>query len=212
MRMERINDRQVRCLITAQDLQQRKLMLRELKYGNRETSELFREILNRATTEYGFNEDELPVMIEAVPVSNNELLIILSAVEDAEELDPHFAHFAEPPVETNDGTDQESFLDQKGNERPAPVCLVRFNTIDECMDFCRLVSNSFPGESRLYKTEEYGLLLALIRPDSMSGEDFLVFLNGVLEYADLVEGSPLIYAYLNEHVQPVMEDPLHKLA
>ncbi len=42
MRMERINDRQVRCLITAQDLKQRKLMLRELKYGNRETSELFR--------------------------------------------------------------------------------------------------------------------------------------------------------------------------
>ena len=212
MRMERINDRQVRCLITAQDLQQRKLMLRELKYGNRETSELFREILNRATTEYGFNEDELPVMIEAVPVSNNELLIILSAVEDAEELDPHFAHFAEPSVEANDGAGQESFLDQKENERPAPVCLVRFNTIDECMDFCRLISNTFPGENRLYKTQEYGLLLALIRPDSMSGEDFLLFLNGVLEYADLVEGSPLIYAYLNEHVQPVMEDPLHKLA
>ena len=98
MRMERINDRQVRCLITAQDLKQRKLMLRELKYGNRETSELFREILTRATTEYGFNEDELPVMIEAVPLNANELLIILSAVEDAEELDPHFAHFAEPPV------------------------------------------------------------------------------------------------------------------
>ena len=125
MRMERINDRQVRCLITAQDLKQRKLMLRELKYGNRETSELFREILTRATTEYGFNEDELPVMIEAVPLNANELLIILSAVEDAEELDPHFAHFAEPPVEKDAAPPQETFY---GKDEENDFSLVRTST------------------------------------------------------------------------------------
>ena len=209
MRMERINDRQVRCLITAQDLKQRKLMLRELKYGNRETSELFREILTRATTEYGFNEDELPVMIEAVPLNANELLIILSAVEDAEELDPHFAHFAEPPVEKDAAPPQETFYDQGENMPPLPVCLVRFPDIDACMRFCRSFAR-FPGRSRLYKTEEHGLLLALLRPESMSGQDFFRFLNSVLEYADVVDNSAILYAYLDEHEHPVMEDPLKK--
>lgn len=212
MRMERINDRQVRCLITAQDLQQRKLMLRELKYGSRETSELFREILTRATTEYGFNEDELPVMIEAVPLSASELLIILSAVEDAEELDPHFARFAEPPQEKEQASEQETFYQPEENARPVPVCLVRFQDIDECVRFCRSIAASFKGRSRLYKTAEYGLLLALIRPETMSGTDFFNFLNGVLEYADLVENSPVIYAYLNEHATPVMEEPLKKFS
>ena len=44
----------------------------------------------------------------------------------------------------------------------------------------------------------------------MSGQDFFRFLNTVLEYADIVDNSAILYAYLDEHEHPVMEDPLKK--
>ena len=94
MRMEKINEHQVRCLISSQDLLQRKLTAGELRYGAPETRALFKEVLQKASQQYGFNKEEYPVMIEAVPVTEG-LLIVLSAVENPEETDPHFVHFHE---------------------------------------------------------------------------------------------------------------------
>ena len=94
MHMEKINEHQVRCLISSQDLLQRKLTAGELRYGAPETRALFKEVLQKASQQYGFNKEEYPVMIEAVPVTEG-LLIVLSAVENPEETDPHFVHFHE---------------------------------------------------------------------------------------------------------------------
>lgn len=94
MRMEKINEHQIRCVVNNADLAMHKITTNELRYGSNEANELFRTMLDEASAQYNFNEEELPVMIEAIPMNSEELLIIISAVEDADELDPHFVKFS----------------------------------------------------------------------------------------------------------------------
>ena len=125
MRMEKINSSQIRIVITSQDLQEWKLSVREMKYGSRETTELFRQMLQKAAQQFSFNQEGLPIMIEAVPIGPEELLLIISAVEDAEELDPHFASFS-PPSPALPGFSEEqtqSFPSEREGHAPRAVVL-----------------------------------------------------------------------------------------
>lgn len=214
MRIIRVNERQIRCMLTTQELTQRSLDIGKLRYGGHETTELFREVLNTAVTQYGFNQDELPLMIEAIP-TNEGLLVIISAVEEAEELDAHFANFSsyEPDEGVNDrARTQETFLDAANINHTINNALVSFSSIDEAADFSKHIALVFPGDSELYFDKERHIYyLALIRTDNISTEAFIQFLNTVSEYGDLVEGSSFLYAFLKEHDKPVMTDPLTKL-
>lgn len=216
MRMERINDRQVRCVITAQDLEERKISLNELKYGSRETKELFHDMLSAASSKYRFNEEGLPIMIEAIPVSADELLVIISAVEDAEELDPHFAKFADVESISPENSEEEKTAGFAAQERLMETvrsCLLDMADIDAVIRFCRKIGPVYPGHSALYRKEHAeGYYLALMRPEDMSGKDFNAVLNSVMEYADLVPGGTVLAAYLKEHDKPVMEEPLRVLS
>ena len=215
MRMEKINEHQIRCTLTAQDLSARRLTLRDLKYGSSETMDLFRDIVNKVSAEFSFNSEQLPLMIEAVPLPEDSLLLIISAIEDAEELDAHFAQFAASTQDINPDTEngQETFYEPERAERiHIEVCLVRFSAIDEVIDFAKKLGSSFHGESELYLASGHTYYLALLKPDTMDAKAFLAFLNSIMEYGDLVEGSALRYAYLKEHEQPVMADPLRTLS
>ena len=57
--MEKINSSQIRIVITSQDLQEWKLSVREMKYGSRETTELFRQMLQKAAQQFSFNQEGL---------------------------------------------------------------------------------------------------------------------------------------------------------
>ncbi len=215
MHMEKINEHQIRCTLSAQDLNARRLTLKDLKYGSSETMDLFRDIVNKVSAEFSFNSEQLPLMIEAVPLPEDSLLLIISAIEDAEEMDAHFAQFAASARENIPDIfpEQETFYEP---ERPprvqVDVCLVRFSAIDEVIEFSKKLGSSFHGKSELYLDSSHTYHLALLRPESMETKDFLNYLNSIMEYGDLVEGSALRYAYLKEHEEPVMLDPLHTLS
>ena len=55
--------------------------------------ELFREMMQQASNELGFEVDDIPLMIEAIPISSECLILIITKVEDPEELDTRFSRF-----------------------------------------------------------------------------------------------------------------------
>ena len=211
MQIKKINDRQIRCVVTTEDLEAHQLTVKELRYGSTATSALFREVVAAASSQYGFNEEELPLMIEAVPIQNGELLLIISAVEDAEELDPHFAKYAEPVNADETSEEKEARFFETDNEKEGPgVCVFGLSDIEAVLAFAMRLSR-FPGRADLYRQKaESGFYLALIRPESMEAKDFNVFLNTVSEYADMVPQPEALYAVLSEHEKPVMTDVVRK--
>ena len=93
MKIEKINDNQIRCTLTKSDLEERHIRLSELAYGSDKAKDLFRDMMQQANTEFGFEADNIPLMIEAIPVSADSIILIISKVEDPEELDTRFSKF-----------------------------------------------------------------------------------------------------------------------
>ncbi len=96
MKIEKVNENQIRCTLTRQDLDNRQLKLSELAYGTEKAKSLFREMMQQASFEFGFEAEDIPLMIEAIPLSSDTIILIITKVEYPEELDTRFSKFSEP--------------------------------------------------------------------------------------------------------------------
>ncbi|MCD7745406.1 MAG: adaptor protein MecA [Lachnospiraceae bacterium] len=94
MRIEKINDRQLRCTLTTEDLASRNINLKEFAYGSDKARELFQDMMTVAAQDFGFEVDNIPLVIEAIPVSMDTIILIVTKVEDPEELDTRFSRFS----------------------------------------------------------------------------------------------------------------------
>ena len=94
MKIERINENQIRCTLTSSDLSARNLNLGELAYGTEKAKKLFHEMIQKASNEVGFEADDIPLMVEAIPLSSESIMLIITKIEDPEELDTRFSRFS----------------------------------------------------------------------------------------------------------------------
>ena len=95
MKIERINDNQIRCTLSREDLISRHIKLSELAYGSAKARELFRELMEQASYQYGFEAEDIPLMIEAIPLSSESIVLLVTKVESPDELDTRFSRFSE---------------------------------------------------------------------------------------------------------------------
>lgn len=93
MKIEKLSDKQIRCILDKSDLADRHLKISELAYGTEKAKELFREMMRQASYEFGFDAENIPLMIEAIPVSSECVVLVVTKVEDPEELDTRFSKF-----------------------------------------------------------------------------------------------------------------------
>ena len=107
MRIERINENSIRCVLTNFDLSVRNVKLSELTYGSEGAKSLFREMMQKASHEVGFEADDIPIMVEAIPMSNDSIMLIITKIDDPEELDTRFSRFA--PFEEEDTAPWNNF-------------------------------------------------------------------------------------------------------
>ena len=94
MKIEKINDNQIRCTLTKADLADRQIKLSELAYGSEKAKSLFRDMMLQANAEFGFEANDIPLMIEAIPMPNDCVVLIITKVSDPEELDTRFSKFS----------------------------------------------------------------------------------------------------------------------
>lgn len=97
MRIEKINDNQIRCTLNKKDLSDRELRISELAYGTDKAKALFRDMVQQASYEFGFDAENIPLMIEAIPMYPDTLVLLITKVEDPDELDTRFSTFSEDP-------------------------------------------------------------------------------------------------------------------
>lgn len=107
MKIEKVNEQQIRCTLTREDLLNRELKISELAYGTEKAKSLFRDLMQQAAYECGFEAEDIPLMIEAIPLNAECIVLIVTKVEDPEELDTRFAKFA-PSIHDDDYEMEES--------------------------------------------------------------------------------------------------------
>lgn len=114
MKIEKISDNQIRCTLNKSDLIDRELKISELAYGTEKAKALFRDMIQQAFYEFGFEVDDIPLMIEAIPVSTECLILVITKVEDPDELDTRFSKFSSFNIHGNNdkNEDEDSYADE----------------------------------------------------------------------------------------------------
>lgn len=107
MKIEKINENQIRCTLTREDLETHQIRISELAYGTDKAKKLFRDMMQQAQIQFGFEADNIPLMIEAIPINADSIVLIITKVEDPEELDTRFSKFA--PFKDNAQTENIQF-------------------------------------------------------------------------------------------------------
>lgn len=95
MKIEKLNENQIKCILTNADLSSRKIDLSELAYGSEKAKNLFYDMMQQAQHEFGFTTGGTPLVVEAIP-SRDCLTLIITKVTDPEELDARFSSFSSP--------------------------------------------------------------------------------------------------------------------
>lgn len=115
MKLEKVNDHQIRCTLTKADLVDREIKLSELAYGTEKAKDLFRDMMQQAAYEFGFEAEDIPLMIEAIPLSSECIVLIITKVEDPEELDTRFSNFA-PSIHEEENTELDEMIQSISEE------------------------------------------------------------------------------------------------
>ena len=236
MKIEKLNENQIRCTLTHADLAARHLKLSELAYGTEKAKSLFRDMMQQASFDFGFEAEDIPLMIEAIPASSDSIVLIITKVEDPEELDTRFSKFT-PLGETDtlnsetleklQGADEflnllnkvkEAAADVKpasGDTSSAPfsIRLFSFEDLDSVIQASRLLSPLYHGANTLYKDTENGMFILAIAPSEHSRNEFNKICNMLSEYGKGCPSSPAKEAFLLEHGSCMIpEAALNKLS
>lgn len=234
MKIEKIDDNSIKCTLSSLDLSSRNLNLRDMTYGSQAAKRLFNEMMQKAKEEVGFSIENTPLMIEAIPLQGGAVQLIISKVDDPEELDTRFSKFSaagsgqngwisELATQILEGaqglmkqlkeTEEEpGVVEEKKEPRDEGIRLYRFRTLDRVIDAAKAVSYCDLGANSLYKAEDQkGYYLSL----HSQGDD-IDSLNRVanllLEYGERVNGGSATEAYYKEHMeQLVPKNALQKL-
>ena len=180
MKIEKVNENHIRCTLTREDLASRELKISELAYGTEKAKTLFRDMMRQANFEFGFEAEDIPLMIEAIPLNTECIVLIITKVEDPEELDTRFSRFAPSVTEDHGYEDPEyqgaeesshEILDlfrrmqtqqEAGEVNTSGQCtdvseakphirIFRMNTLRHVMEVSSLIAGSYRGSSTLYK-------------------------------------------------------------
>ena len=120
MKIERVNDHQIRCTLTRDDLAKRDLKITELAYGTEKAKELFQDMMQQANIEFGFEAEDTPLMIEAIPINSECIVLVITKVDDPDELDTRFSNFApslrDEEDEDEDDGDEDYYDDEYDEE------------------------------------------------------------------------------------------------
>ncbi len=102
-------------------------------------------MMQQAAFEFGFEADDIPLMIEAIPISPESLILVVTKVEDPDELDTRFSKFspeeAEEEGEEEEEEDDNSYADEIIN------C---FSQLDELLDTDKESSKESNDSNAIY--------------------------------------------------------------
>ena len=234
MKIEKIDDNSIKCTLSSLDLSSRNLNLRDMTYGSQAAKRLFNEMMQKAKEEVGFSIENTPLMIEAVPLQGGAVQLIVSKVDDPEELDTRFSKFSaagsgqngwisELATQILEGaqglmkqlkeTEEEpGVAEEKKESGDEGIRLYRFRTLDRVIDAAKAVSYCDLGANSLYKAEDKKGYYLSLHSKGDDTDSLNRAANLLLEYGERVNGGSATEAYYKEHMeQLIQENALQKL-
>lgn len=230
MRIEKISDKQIRCTLTPDDLNDRHLNISELAYGSEKARSLFREMLSQASRDFNFHADNIPLMIEAVPMSGDGIVLLITKVEDPEELDTRFSRFSAAVNDDEPGRDTDEFPaefddiradeiieeieqmcgitgdDEKtAAEKPDFYHVYAFSSLEDICQAARALQYAYDADNSLYKDESASRYYLVLHKGLHSPQTFNKVCNIMSEYGSSIRSNAGTEAFYREHCKTLID-------
>lgn len=235
MKIEKINEHQIRCILTSTDLSDRQIDLNELAYGSGKARQLFHEMIEKAYHDLDFDVEDSPLVVEAIPLPMNSIMLIISKIEEPEELDGRYSRFAPCveedivgdlmalPVQVLEGAadairkqfaqhiplSKQSASTAEDDEPDAPpvdaLRLYSFTSLRELARAAALLEN--PEETCLSSLYrlDSGLYDLVIAPIGTPAAPYSRICNVLAEFGTKLHGGMSAAAYREEHYEKILE-------
>jgi adapter protein MecA 1/2 len=216
MKIEKISDAQIRVTLNNTDLQDRDIKLGELAYGSVKAQALFKDMMLKAYEDFGFETENIPLMIEAVPLSAESIMIVVTKVQDPSEIEEKLDTLGSRPTHksfkealtTNlldfeegiqyieETSSQKTSVEQNGKTIHLPL-FYRFDNFEEVSSATKRIEPVYFGENSLYKyNDKYFLVLY---PNQKSKGDSTIVGSLLEEFGKMGKSSTLNESFLLEH-------------
>ena len=165
MKIEKISDNQIKFVLNKADLLEKDIKITELAYGSEKTQDLFREMMEEAYTQCGFEAENTPLMIEAIPVAVDSIMIIVTKVSSNDDIESKFDLLPKTGRDSNRYRKRDHQGDKAHSERHSRpsktnIYIYSFTKLDDAINLSSRLSDTYEGGSSMHK---------------YNGEYFLVF-------------------------------------
>ena len=208
MKIEKINDNQIKLTLTHDDLTERNIKLEELITPSDRSQELFRDIMEQAFNECGFSVDNAPLMVEATPMALDGLMIIVTKIQDKDSQKDKISLLSQNKEQRRFKRKSiEAFADE--NQSDSGISIYAFDVLDDVINASIRLNNTYSGYNILFKYSQKFFLL--LQNDSVSDDisDDAID-NIVSEYGRKQSSSVLSKYYLIEHGEIMVKNPAVK--
>lgn len=232
MKINKINDKQIKCILSQQDLEDRHLNLKEMSYNSAEIRNLFAEVMHLAYKNFGFDTKNVPLKIDVIPLRASAVLFF-TKVEEPEELNPSYSHFSPSvyekmknpsPADSSELSesfknlinaifDAEAESEKEEDESSKPVgfaakdpVIFSFDSIGTVIDACRFLKPTYNHKSSLYYDKAKDLYYLKLCFEGEPDNNFRQNCVNLFEYGNFVRNDRFFDFYLLEHAKLIVED------
>ena len=204
MKIEKINESQIKLILTQADLSERNIKLEDLTIPSEKTQELFHDIMETALEEYDFISENTPLMVEAVPVGLDSIMIIVTKI-DSKSQESIGAKILSQQKDLR-RFKRKSLVFQDGeSDKNSEILIYSFAKLDDVIDFSLRIADTYHDASSLYKLyDRYFIVLQIKQDGDENKAEELELILG--EYGQKHISVQLSKYYLIEHGETIIEN------
>lgn len=196
MRIEKINDNQIKFILTETDLNERSIKIEELAVPNDKTQKLFKDIMDKALEEYGFESADTPLMVEAVPSASDGIMIIVTRLKESGDGRSKYKTLSDAKdLRKYKSKGINRFSSENEEDTYSDIMIYSFDALDDVINLCIRIDPDYSGSSSLYKLNGRYFLV-------MESDKELEIILG--DYGTKHVSSTLSKYYLKEHGETVI--------
>ncbi len=217
MKIEKINSNQIKCVLNKSDLTSRQIKVSELAYGTDKAQELFKDMMSQASDEFGFEANDVPLMIEAVPLSADSIMLIITKVDNPDDIDEKFTNLPIPTTRTfkkKEALESDTEIETDSTEDKSDgkdelidmFYVYTFNSMDDISKVTAQINDFKFTKSMLFKDREKGIFYLTIVADNISRLANRIIRGTLSEYGESVHYRTSALSYFQEHFDTIVKD------
>lgn len=194
MKLEKINDNKIRCILDQKDIEDRKILDNFINKNPLDIKGFFEQLLLEAQNKLDFYVGTSPITIQSNYTKDSKIEFIISKTSSNESIESLF--------NINEATRLSFIKDNIKNDNFFTA--IEFKNIDGIYDF--LISGVKLGRlnNTLYKNTESGIYILVLKPKNINKEKFIDLVMLLEEYGSPLNHQNLNESYIEEHFSPLI--------